>query len=871
MTGKARSNDESFEAYQLKQNAKFENFLAQNTNIDHGQFFTSAPPQRDLRTFLNKEFGGVMGGVIGYNPSVVGIVSGAINIGRGSGKLSSHVIIQAESGTTDTLTDIQNFVFGYQDLTIQADTGDTITVSTGGTTGSDIFLGNGVTSITLNSTEQLQLRYDTIANRWATFIDTTSGGSSGVSFPITPTINILGTVTTSQDIDLSLTTAHSTSMTLGADISITFSNYPTSGTQIEWELEITQDSTGSRVITWPTEISNPPTLSTSADSIVVVVFRTNDGGTTVRVANTVTTTDSGSGADWSNNVAVADVNFATFDGINIDRLRFVSDSGVPASTSDPSIFLDSSGDMIFNVNTLHSISFKALNVEIAKFTETATGVVALDMLDHKIKNIEDIRFFDTSGLTIFAGTDPAIGYDSTNSRFIINHPTGAKVFIFENQTLGSTIFTSGSVSSNILNVGSVLQLSSSVTSPTIPGEFRSDGTDVSVFSGGAIINLSDISGSFSDDTFRIQDDTDATKQLAFEVSNILTSTTRTITMPDSDTALVLDTLSNLGTTSINASLLPDTAETYDLGSELLSWRIGHFREIEFPTTTSAPTISTNTQISVNNSGNMAFNNSVNGGGYIWYFEGVSKWSMTSTLFSGDFIILNNSLTFNDSTTDPIGNGELTRNGPVMGLQIPTFQLQAEATGTSFGELVLLKIDSDPSDAEPIYQIDFNVNDDGTTITYAQIEAGIQHITNNSGFLEFNVIAKDTANAKALTLIGSSTIVGRTFASFDARISSDLILQDVDEGTTDLKIYPGLNTMGIVVQNNLSFTVGTLGTLAMPLSIDTNDPPTISELDGLFGDHIGAHGTYGAGTGLSIYVKMNTGDWARFEVSSFVTV
>ncbi len=496
MTGKARSNDELFEAYQLKQNAKFENFLAQNTNIDHGQFFTSAPPQRDLRTFLNKEFGGVMGGVIGYNPSVVTITSGVINIGRDSGKLSSHVIIQAESGTTDTLTDIQNFVFGYQDLTIQADTGDTITVSTGGTTGSDIFLGNNITSVTLNSTEQLQLRYDTIANRWATFIDTTSGGS-GVSFPITPTVNILGTVTTAQDIDLSLTTAHSTSMTLGADISITFSNYPTSGTQIEWELEITQDSTGGRVITWPTEITNPPTLSTTADSITVVVFRTNDGGTTVRVANTVTTTGTGDIADWADNDAVADINFATFDGTNIDRLRFVSDSGTPASSSDPSIFLDSSGNMVFNVNTLNSYSFKVLNEDIAKFTEVVTGVVALDMLDHRIKNISDIRFFDTTGVTTFAGTDPAIGYDSTNSRFIINYPTGSQIFIFENQTLGSTILTSNSVSSNTINAGSVLQLGVSAISPTVPGEFRNDGTDVSVFSGGAIVNFSNISETFT--------------------------------------------------------------------------------------------------------------------------------------------------------------------------------------------------------------------------------------------------------------------------------------------------------------------------------------------------------------------------------------
>lgn len=42
---------------------------------------------------------------------------------------------------------------------------------------------------------------------------------------------------------------------------------------------------------------------------------------------------------------------------------------------------------------------------------------------------------------------------------------------------------------------------------------------------------------FADDTFRIVDDGDATKKIAFQASGITTSTTRTITMPDSDVDL----------------------------------------------------------------------------------------------------------------------------------------------------------------------------------------------------------------------------------------------------------------------------------------------------------------------------------------------
>lgn len=82
-------------------------------------------------------------------------------------------------------------------------------------------------------------------------------------------------------------------------------------------------------------------------------------------------------------------------------------------------------------------------------------------------------------------------------------------------------------------------------------------------------NYVDVSGPkvFSDSLFRVQDNGDATKQLAIEVSAITTATTRTWTVPD--TALnfststagtfATNTLNNLGTTTINASLMANLA------------------------------------------------------------------------------------------------------------------------------------------------------------------------------------------------------------------------------------------------------------------------------------------------------------------------
>lgn len=157
---------------------------------------------------------------------------------------------------------------------------------------------------------------------------------------------------------------------------------------------------------------------------------------------------------------------------------------------------------------------------------------------------------------------------------------------------------------------------------TTSNKFRqSDGTSWADISGTA-------SSEFSDALFRIQDNGDATKEVAFEASAITTATTRTITVPDADVDLgdiaanatdiadlitlsgvaanstdlgtftgttipdnsdikqalqSLETaveasgggatteLDNLTTTAINADLLPDTTSTYTLGSTSLKW------------------------------------------------------------------------------------------------------------------------------------------------------------------------------------------------------------------------------------------------------------------------------------------------------------
>lgn len=68
---------------------------------------------------------------------------------------------------------------------------------------------------------------------------------------------------------------------------------------------------------------------------------------------------------------------------------------------------------------------------------------------------------------------------------------------------------------------------------------------------------------FSDSAFRIQDNGDATKQIAFEASGIATGTTRTITAPNANTALQISSFSHTinGPTAARTFTFPDADST----------------------------------------------------------------------------------------------------------------------------------------------------------------------------------------------------------------------------------------------------------------------------------------------------------------------
>ena len=111
-----------------------------------------------------------------------------------------------------------------------------------------------------------------------------AGGGGGVSFPITPDINDHGNVgTVTEDLDLSATTGHIHKLTLTGNPTLTFSNPPASGTQIEFEIELVQDSTGGRTVTFPASVVETVVFPGTADTTTILTGRTNDGGTNYHI------------------------------------------------------------------------------------------------------------------------------------------------------------------------------------------------------------------------------------------------------------------------------------------------------------------------------------------------------------------------------------------------------------------------------------------------------------------------------------------------------------------------------------------------------------------------------------------------------------
>lgn len=240
--------------------------------------------------------GGTMVGPIAYYPAVVAISSEEINIAPNTSSTprnSSYVIVSFSSPAILSL--ISGASYAGQILLLQVPASSTLTIEnyTSNVSG-NIVTGDG-NDIVINTGSDpvvIQLQFDITVSPnsnnggWSVlYAKSISGSTATASFPLQGPVDARGLVSTTQNISLSDADGHVTTMTLdnsaAPSLSITFSNYPASGKFMEWEVWITQDSTGGVGISWPAAVVNPPTITTTANTVTAVTFHTHDNGTTV--------------------------------------------------------------------------------------------------------------------------------------------------------------------------------------------------------------------------------------------------------------------------------------------------------------------------------------------------------------------------------------------------------------------------------------------------------------------------------------------------------------------------------------------------------------------------------------------------------------
>lgn len=420
--------------------------------------------------------------------------------------------------TTGNKVDISGTTnFNIQNATITVTGGTTFTYSATGsgtaeTSGTfqngNIVTSDGIDTIldgtkATNAVPWIALLFDPTITAFGAWRVQFGAGVGGLTEPIILTPNTITpqTLPTKSTIDWS---KNPNVIALDRAVEFEFSNLPITG-KYEGVLVIIDigSTVGFASPIWPASVTNPPTISIIANTRTSVMLYTINAGTTVTHATSVgssssggTTTLSGLTIDVNKNWEAQGIsNFGSLTGvtgIDLDGVAATIQGIANLTFFQANHSINSlSGIIQIAVATTDSIRFVAGGTEIARFTEQTAGVYRLNMADHAIDAVKDISF-DVNASFSGAGSTPTIGYNNTTARLLINMPAGGNLFVTNNNVIGSTNFNNNAIITNILTASDVFQLGVDVTTPTVVGEFRNDGTDVNVFSGGAIRNLSNI-------------------------------------------------------------------------------------------------------------------------------------------------------------------------------------------------------------------------------------------------------------------------------------------------------------------------------------------------------------------------------------------
>ena len=774
---------------------------------------------------------------------------------------------------------------------------------------------------------------------WRLTSSTVGGGGGDISFPIRPPVTTGLPTTGNVILDLDQTSGHYFTIgPLTGNIDISITNPPAANTAQAFRINIIKGATDFTV--------------TFNDTLLVQPFIGEENTTTLlagdiydgAVFNIFTmTSTAGSGTPtefWSNFPAVSDVDFATFDGINMDRLLFDQTAGEVLTADVVGITSDVSGNFLTNAVGEYQWLVDA-NLVMALNASQLTMSANIDMSNKSLFDAITVDFnisntFDPTTLTIIGFDSFSLGLKYNSGATTTNHQfeIGGEPMVLISR-LGAS---RGALTTERVILDELIDLTSFTNSSPTNGhiwldltsglfKFRQNGVTVELGGGGGTpSSIIDGNTSFTadggGDTLTGTFDGNSNRQLIFgqgtaryemQTANYTSTYIRNDATSggvdgnfihleqhkgfDNDaTPLGIDyyqTFSEIAeadvgltsgkfTVNVAAKGSLPTAYILEGGAGLINTNILHsffgsmilksdqtdeqaiFRMERNDSSTMDDDTIGSIQFRAENSinvdtifGSMGmeipdnYNTSEDGR----FFVNLQNGATNLRVIEAD--MLTNTIRF-----IPVTNFEYDFSNA--GFEVR----RITASAIQNAEISLLKEDTGSSAGDNIGEINFTVFDDPTTTEYARILSTIKN-QNDAGSIQFDVRADGVSDVNALTIEGSATTTNRTFVSLNAesRIGSDLKFQ-APTGSTDLKIFPALNQLGIVVQDNVSFTVGSLGTNAIPATIIINGEITSdTQADGLFGDHEGAMGIVKNSviTNAKLWVKID-GGWQFVEMT-----
>lgn len=642
-------------------------------------------------------------------------------------------------------------------------------------------------------------------------------------------------------------------LTMSANTDFDFSNLPANGMYEGIQIIIDIDSTGGYdTPTWPVSLLNPPIVPTTPDTRFSVMLYTIDGGLLVTHGTSVGSSATGGIANLSELTIDVSKDWQKFAITNLSATAYVDTGGV----SRGSISGDAGATAIrLSLSTANKFIISDVLTDIVSFDD-ATGIKlegthVINANNNIINQIGELQLSNFSSHT--PSNENTIAFDSIDDelKYSVALTTDAHSWYADTDRLASIVRTGTDqgqlnihdIITDNLSVNNQFIMFDSALDPGFNGEFRRNGIDVKVFTGNSLLNLSNIGvqNSIVDgDSSVVVTDTGLPADAKIECilnGGVVGGFTPISFLPTIPIDMIAG-LNILNTDNVrflrNSDTIPISVTGFVPDAFGLRLNLEDSADI-FTLTYNSATVT-------------------------------HQW--TNAVQTSPNLILNSTLTIQDSSTDPIANGIFSRNGNVLGLEIPEFTVRrTTTTDIDFVDLSLVKVDASPGSGDNIAALNYSVDDSGVIIKYAQTRAELRDAT-DAGRYYISVRADNNSSlVDAIEIIGDDNNL-QSFINVNARISSDLLF-GVESGVTDLKIFPQVNTIGITL-DNASYTVGSAGTLGPPIvtSLGANKEAA----DAAFGNHDGNIGILDTGIGaLTLFARQNDGNWAAVTMSRDVLI